>query len=77
MCTQIWRSQSWRRHTVRQGKACMCDLPACLQAQRFSAKKAVYENCVMLSREGEMLCHTDRKKLEWYLSKGIAEKVGL
>ncbi|GAB4817041.1 hypothetical protein N2152v2_004087 [Parachlorella kessleri] len=43
--------------------------------QRFSAKKAVYENCVMLSAAGEMLCHTDRKKLEWYLAKGIAVKV--
>ncbi len=30
----------------------------------------------MLSAAGEMLCHTDRKKLEWYLAKGIAVKVG-
>ena len=46
-----------------------------MQAQRFSAKKAVYENCVMLSCAGELLCHADRKKLEWYLAKGIAVKV--
>eukprot|EP00887_Chlorella_sp_A99_P000972 scaffold5.g972.t1 len=30
-------------------------------AQRFAAKGVVYENCVMLSLSGELLCHTDRK----------------
>ncbi|PRW59440.1 DNA damage checkpoint isoform A [Chlorella sorokiniana] len=45
------------------------------QAAKFAAKNTVYENCQMFSQDGELLCHTDRRKLEWYLKKGLAEKV--
>lgn len=44
-------------------------------ADRFSSKKEVYENCRMLSSNGELLCYTDRKRLEWYIRKGLAELV--
>ncbi|KAL4859908.1 Protein RRP6-like 3 [Chlorella vulgaris] len=43
--------------------------------ERFAAKTAVYEGCRMYSRDCELLCHTDRKKLEWYVMKGLAVKV--
>ena len=35
----------------------------------------VYGNCIMLSHMGELLCHCDLKKLEWYEAKGIATRV--
>lgn len=34
--------------------------------KKFSAKSAVYENCKMLSQEGELLCFCDLRKLTWY-----------
>lgn len=30
----------------------------------------------MYSPSGELLCHTDRKKVEWYLKKNLATKIG-
>jgi len=43
--------------------------------RRFGVKKQVYENCRMLSKSGEMLCFTDKKRLLWYIRKGLAEEV--
>eukprot|EP00873_Tetraselmis_striata_P010402 jgi/Tetstr1/430666/TSEL_020459.t1 len=43
--------------------------------QKFSAKAPVYENCRMLSQEGELLCHCDRRKMRWYLERGLATAV--
>ncbi|KAH7623572.1 putative Protein RRP6-like 3 [Nannochloris sp. 'desiccata'] len=43
--------------------------------ERFGVKKQVYENCRMLSKSGEMLCFTDKKRLLWYIRKGLAEEV--
>lgn len=37
-----------------------------LMAQKFSAKRQVYENCRMLSMEGELLCYCDLRKVQWY-----------
>ncbi len=34
--------------------------------KKFSAKSAVYENCKMLSQDGELLCFCDMRKLTWY-----------
>jgi hypothetical protein len=33
--------------------------------KKFSAQSPVYENCRMLSREGEVLCYCDMRRLEW------------
>ncbi|KAL4425764.1 hypothetical protein ABPG75_009780 [Micractinium tetrahymenae] len=44
-------------------------------AERFSCKSTVYENARMYSKDGELLCHTDKRKLLWYLKKGLAEKM--
>ena len=41
--------------------------------ERFAAKKPVYHSCRLLSCEGALLAFVDRKKLEWYLHKGLAE----
>ena len=52
--------------------------PAALQqrlGERFGVKKRVYENCRMYSADGELLCFTDRKRLAWYLKKGLATEV--
>jgi len=46
-----------------------------MMIKKFSTKGLAYENCIMLSKAGELLCHTDRNKVEWYLNRGIAEKV--
>ena len=43
--------------------------------ERFGVKKKVYENCKMLSKSGDLLCFTDRKRLLWYIRKGLAEEV--
>jgi hypothetical protein len=32
-------------------------------AQRFAAKTSVYDNCLMYSQEGELLCHTGERLL--------------
>ena len=44
--------------------------------EQFTVKKArVYEGCRMLSKDGRLLAHIDARKLQWYLSKGLAELV--
>ena len=35
-------------------------------AQKFSANRQVYENCRMLSKQGELLCFCDARKVAWY-----------
>ncbi|EFJ44334.1 hypothetical protein VOLCADRAFT_95512 [Volvox carteri f. nagariensis] len=35
----------------------------------------VYQNCRMLSHEGQLLCFCDSRKLRWYLNKGLAVQV--
>ena len=37
-----------------------------LVAQKFSAKRKVYENCRMLSQDGSLLCFCDMRKINWY-----------
>jgi len=39
----------------------------------YSAKSKVYDNCKMLSVDGELLCYCDRRNLEWYVKKKIAK----
>ena len=29
----------------------------------------------MYSKENELLCHCDRKKAEWYIGKGLADRI--
>lgn len=41
---------------------------------KFSCKGPVYENCKMLSPQGEQLCYCDMKKMNWYVSRGLAVK---
>ncbi|EFJ44336.1 hypothetical protein VOLCADRAFT_106481 [Volvox carteri f. nagariensis] len=43
--------------------------------EKFSAKTQVYQNCRMLSHEGQLLCFCDSRKLRWYLNKGLAVQV--
>ncbi|KAL0050003.1 hypothetical protein WJX82_002589 [Trebouxia sp. C0006] len=43
--------------------------------KKFSAKSAVYENCKMLSQEGELLCFCDLRKLTWYENRGLADRI--
>ena len=33
----------------------------------------LYENCYLMAPDGKLLCTCDRKKAEWYMSKGIGE----
>ena len=41
----------------------------------FSCKAPIYEHCKMLSPTNEHLCFCDNKKMNWYISKGLAEKI--
>ena len=42
---------------------------------KFRAKRPAYSNCRMLARDGADLASCDLKKLQWYVSKGLAEWV--
>jgi len=42
---------------------------------RVSAKGPVYENCTILAPDGQILCTVDRKKLNWYVRRGLADYV--
>lgn len=35
--------------------------------KKFAAKGKIYENCRMLAMTGDLLCHCDRRKLEWWV----------
>ena len=41
----------------------------------YSCKKEVYENCKMVAPDGELLSNCDFKKAQWYIDKGLAEKI--
>ncbi len=45
--------------------------------KKFSCKKPVYENCRMLAPDGAMLCFCDKRKMNWYIEKGIADQIGI
>ncbi|KAJ8317699.1 hypothetical protein KUTeg_005603 [Tegillarca granosa] len=38
-------------------------------------KRPLYYNCSLLAPDGEMLCTCDIRKAEWYIMKGLADKV--
>ena len=41
--------------------------------EKFSCKNPIYENCKMLSPDGQQLCYCDNKKMNWYISRNLAE----
>ncbi|CAI2385933.1 unnamed protein product [Moneuplotes crassus] len=43
--------------------------------ENFSLKKPIYENCMILAPDSQILCKCDKKKVEWYLERGLAEKI--
>jgi hypothetical protein len=43
--------------------------------KKYTCKKAVYENATMLAPDGSLLCHTDHKKANWYVSRGLAKVI--
>lgn len=51
------------------------DMPYCHHYPRPYTLTLAALILILPTQSGEVLCHTDRKKLEWYLSKGIADKV--
>ncbi|KAL9243753.1 hypothetical protein vseg_017604 [Gypsophila vaccaria] len=46
-----------------------------LFVQKFSCKAPVYHNCRIYANDGRLLCYCDRRKLEWYLNRGLAKLV--
>ncbi|CAH8380872.1 unnamed protein product [Eruca vesicaria subsp. sativa] len=46
-----------------------------LFVKKFSCKAPVYHNCSIYANDGRLLCYCDRKKLEWYMSRGLAKLV--
>lgn len=43
-----------------------------LQENQFTLKKDLYENCKILAPDGQLLTYANRKKINWYLNKGLA-----
>eukprot|EP00826_Nyctotherus_ovalis_P016659 TRINITY_DN14833_c0_g3_i3.p1 TRINITY_DN14833_c0_g3~~TRINITY_DN14833_c0_g3_i3.p1 ORF type:complete len:731 (+),score=136.37 TRINITY_DN14833_c0_g3_i3:3-2195(+) len=41
--------------------------------EKYSLKKSVNEHCRIFAPDGELLCRCDRNKINWYVSKGLAE----
>lgn len=41
--------------------------------KKFSCKAPVYHNCRIYAGDGRLLCYCDRKKLDWYVQRGLAE----
>ncbi|KAF2568333.1 hypothetical protein F2Q68_00024668 [Brassica cretica] len=46
-----------------------------LFVKKFSCKAPVYRNCRIYANDGRLLCYCDRKKLEWYMNRGLAKLV--
>ncbi|ONK75540.1 uncharacterized protein A4U43_C03F17970 [Asparagus officinalis] len=46
-----------------------------LFVQKFSCKSPVYHNCRIYANDGRLLCYCDRRKLEWYVRRGLAKLV--
>ncbi|KAF3575892.1 hypothetical protein DY000_02035046 [Brassica cretica] len=46
-----------------------------LFVKKFSCKAPVYHNCRIYANDGRLLCYCDRRKLEWYMSRGLAKLV--
>ncbi|KAJ7553277.1 hypothetical protein O6H91_06G090800 [Diphasiastrum complanatum] len=43
--------------------------------RQFACKSPVYDNCRIFAGDGCLLCYCDRKKIEWYLQRGLAESL--
>ncbi|GLU17381.1 hypothetical protein SLE2022_337500 [Rubroshorea leprosula] len=43
--------------------------------KKFSCKSPVYHNCRIYANDGRLLCYCDRRKLEWYLRRDLAQLV--
>lgn len=46
-----------------------------LFVQKFSCKNPVYHNCRIYANDGRLLCYCDRRKIDWYLRRGLAKLV--
>lgn len=44
-----------------------------LFVKKFSCKAPVYHNCRIYANDGRLLCYCDRRKLEWYMNRGLAK----
>jgi len=42
-------------------------------AERAASKQEVYQSCELLAPNDELLAKCDRRKIKWYLNKGLAE----
>lgn len=41
--------------------------------EKYTSTKPIYENCLILAPDDEPLCRCDKKKIDWYLSRNLAE----
>ncbi|KAG0608211.1 hypothetical protein M758_8G087800 [Ceratodon purpureus] len=68
--------ESWVRRTIpkkwRLGNAEQARLQF---VKKFACKAPVYHNCRIYAGDGRLLCFCDRKKLEWYIKRGLAEEL--
>lgn len=71
VCNALSHGGRTSRRSVGLGNPKSCHTLEDL-GRRFGMKKKPYENARMLSADGDILCYTDRNRLEWYLRKGLA-----
>lgn len=63
------------KHNDRKNKQISKKASRELFVQKFSCKSPVYHNCRIYANDGRLLCYCDRRKLEWYLRRELAELV--
>ncbi|OAE24805.1 hypothetical protein AXG93_1988s1090 [Marchantia polymorpha subsp. ruderalis] len=63
----------WKLKTPRQSKGRNTERSRMQFVKKFSCKAPVYHNCRIYADDGRLLCFCDRRKLDWYVRRGLAE----
>lgn len=67
--------KSSQNNTSRRQRVASIEKSRLQFVKKFSCKAPVYHNCRIYADDGRLLCFCDRKKLEWYVKRGLAEYV--
>ncbi|KAG6557252.1 hypothetical protein Mapa_001179 [Marchantia paleacea] len=63
----------WGHKIPRQWKGRNTERSRMQFVKKFSCKAPVYHNCRIYADDGRLLCFCDRRKLDWYVRRGLAE----
>ncbi|GBG63778.1 hypothetical protein CBR_g39322 [Chara braunii] len=67
-CERKMGSRRWKKRDQARARE--------LFVQKFACKAPVYHNCRIYAGDGRLLCFCDKKKLDWYVQRGLAELTG-